>query len=72
MTEAIFTETLGAWVVRQRRALGVTQRALARSCGVTRSTVCAWERGTRTVSAFQFTRLKECFAQYEASKQAGA
>ena len=72
MTEAVFTESLASWMQRQRRVHGVTQRALAISMGVKRSTVGAWELGTRNVSAFQYLQLKQFFAKCEAQKKSTA
>jgi transcriptional regulator with XRE-family HTH domain len=42
---------------KRRRLLNVTQREAGAFCGVTASTVCRWEKGTRQVSALELAQL---------------
>lgn len=71
MNEQRFTETAAAWISRTRKGLRLTQMRVAVELGVKRSTFCAWERGTRTMSAFHYLQLKKCFELHE-TRQATA
>ena len=49
-----------------RKNAGLTQRDLARACGVSESTVFAWEKGLREPSISQAKRIGEiCGIHYD-------
>lgn len=51
-------EDFGRSLRRQRVAAGITQRELARRCGISQSHVAAYEAGTRAISDDQAERLQ--------------
>ena len=61
MTQELFTESLAAWIRKSRKELGMTQLHVAMAIGVRRSTVAAWERGSRMPGAYRHLQLRECF-----------
>ena len=65
MTREAFSQTIADRIRERRDALHMTQYALALAIGVKRSTVCAWESGSRTVSAYHYSRLETFFSKRE-------
>lgn len=56
-------ETTGQWVRRMRKAMSLTQRALADEVGVARSSVQDWEADRTTPLPSSLARLHEIFSR---------
>lgn len=51
-----------SWLIKSRRALGLTQRELGRLAGASGSAVGMWERGRRLPGPRSAARLRAFFA----------